>query len=165
MTVVINATPLIALAILGRLDLLRRLFKKVIVPTAVYEEVVLRGSGRVGAQLVSDADWLDIQTPTTATTIEPLLLGLDEGEMQVLLLAREVIPDWVLLDEKLGRRVAKALGLPVKGTLGVLLTAVLAELMTKEQGLEALETLLAHNIRIAPRWQTWFKEELRDLSD
>lgn len=165
MTVVVNATPLIALAILDRLDLLRRLFKKVIVPTAVYDEVVLYGSGRVGARLVSKADWLDIQTPTTATTIEPILLGLDEGEMQVLLLAREVIPDWVLLDEKLGRRVAKALGLPVKGTLGVLLTAVLAELMTKEQGLEALETLLAHDIRVAPRWQAWFKEELRDVPD
>ena len=160
MTVVVNATPLIALAILKRLDILRQMFAEVIVPAAVYEEVVAQGAERVGATVVAGADWLRVVMPTTTLTIEPLLLGLDEGEMQVLLLAREMQPDWVLIDEKLGRRVAKAMGLPVKGTLGVLLAAVLAELLSKEQALEALQTLLAHGIRIAPRWQAWFKNEL-----
>lgn len=53
----------------------------------------------------------------------PELLGLDIGEMDVILLAREVKADWVLIDEKLARRVAKGLGLKVKGTLGLLLIA------------------------------------------
>ncbi len=160
MIAVVNATPLIALAVLDRLDILCQMFATVIVPTSVYEEVVVQSSGRVGAAAVAEADWLHIVTPTTAPTIEPLLLGLDEGEMQVLLLARELHPDWVLIDEKLGRRVAKAMKLPIKGTLGVLLAAVLAGLLAKEQAQEALQTLLAHGIRIAPRWQVWFKREL-----
>ncbi len=163
MTVVVNATPLIALAILNRLDILRQMFSEVIVPTAVYEEVVAQGSERVGATAVARADWLHVVTPTTTPTIEPLLLGLDKGEMQVLLLARELRPNWVLIDEKLGRRVAKAMDLPVKGTLGVLLAAVLAGLLSKEQALEALQTLLTHGIRIALRWQTRFKEELHQV--
>lgn len=48
--------------------------------------------------------------------IEPLLLGLDAGELEVLLLARQIEPDWVIIDERLARRVAFAMGLPVKGT-------------------------------------------------
>lgn len=101
--------------------------------------------------------------PRATSTIEPLLLGLDEGEMQVLLLGRELQPDWVLIDEKLGRRVANAMNLRVKGTLGILLAAVLADLLSQEEALEALQILLDHKIRIAPRWQLWFKEQINNL--
>lgn len=160
MKAIVNATPLISLAILGRLDLLHQLFDEVLVPTAVYEEVVAQGAERIGAAAVANTDWLRVVSPTVTPTLEPLLLGLDEGEMQVLLLAREEHPDWVLVDEKLGRRVARAMGLPLKGTLGILLTAVLVGQLTKAQALDALHTLLVHGIRISPRWQTWFKEEL-----
>jgi predicted nucleic acid-binding protein len=163
MTVVVNATPLIALSILGRLDILHQLFDEVLVPPAVYEEVVTQGVERIGATAVAKADWLQVVSPTATATIEPLLLGLDEGEMQVLLLAREVQPDWVLIDEKLGRRVARGMNLPLKGTLGVLLTAVLVGQLTQEQALEALQTLLTHGIHISPRWQAWFEEEVRNL--
>jgi predicted nucleic acid-binding protein len=162
MKVIVNATPLISLAILKRLDLLQQLFDEVIVPTAVYEEVVEQGAGRFGASEVAKANWLQIVSPSVTATLEPLLLGLDEGEMQVLLLAREITPDCVLIDEKLGRRVARALGFSLKGTLGLLLTAVLIEQLTKEQALDALQTLLAHGIRIAPRWQAWFEKELNE---
>ena len=126
MKVVVNATPLIALGLLDRLELLRQMFDEVYVPVSVYEEVVVKGAGRTGADAVGSAGWLQVVSPQAAATIEPMLLGLDAGEMDVLLLAREQNPDWVLIDERLGRRVARAMGLPVKGTLGILLTAVLA---------------------------------------
>lgn len=48
--VVVNSTPLIALSIIGRLPLLRALFDEVIVPASVYEEIVLQGRGRPGAE-------------------------------------------------------------------------------------------------------------------
>jgi predicted nucleic acid-binding protein len=120
MKVVVNTTPLIGLALIHRLDLLPALFTEVIVPRAVYEEVALQGAGRTGATALTQVSWVQIREPGTSPTIEPLLLGLDAGELQVLLLAREVHPDWVLIDERLGRRVARALQLPVKGTVGVL---------------------------------------------
>ena len=69
MTVIINATPLIALAILDRLDILRQMFTEVIVPTAVYEEIVTQGAGRIGAEAVAKADWLRIVSPTTTPTM------------------------------------------------------------------------------------------------
>jgi predicted nucleic acid-binding protein len=92
-----------------------------------------------------------------------MLLGLDAGEMDVLLLAREQQPDWVLLDERLGRRVARAMGLPVKGTLGVLLAAVLAGLLSKAEALDGMQQLTESEIRISSRWQDWFKDELEKL--
>ncbi len=160
MKAVVNATPLIALALLERLDLLRQMFDEVIVPAEVYEEVAIKGAGRPGAAVIAQADWLQVASPDTVPTIEPLLLGLDAGEMAVLLLARERQPDWVLIDERQGRRTARAMGLPVKGTLGILLAAVLAELLSKEETLDALQRLVERGIRISPQWQTWLREEL-----
>jgi predicted nucleic acid-binding protein len=163
MRVVVNATPLIALALLDRLELLQQMFDEVLVPATVYEEVVVKGVGRPGAAAVDRADWFQVVSPRAASTIEPMLLGLDTGEMDVLLLAREQRPDWVLIDERLGRRVARAMGLPVKGTLGVLLAVVLAGLLSKAEVLDDLQQLANSEIRISSRWQDWLKDELDKL--
>jgi predicted nucleic acid-binding protein len=158
--VVVNATPLIALSVIGQLSLLHEMFEEVIVPAAVYEEVVTHGRVRPGAAELAQANWLQIMPPRGALTIEPMLLGLDAGELSVLLLARELQPDWVVIDERLARRVAQAMGLPVKGTLGILLAATWAELLSKEEAIEALERLLTAGIRVSPRWQNWFRSEV-----
>ena len=56
MKVVVNATPLIALALVGQLDLLARLFDEVLVPPAVYHEVVVQGHNYPGAADLARAD-------------------------------------------------------------------------------------------------------------
>lgn len=152
MNVVVNATPLIALALVGQLSLLREMFDAVIVPRSVYEEVVIDGYGQPGAAELAQASWIQVVSPARAVTLEPMLLGLDSGELSVLLLAQEIRPDWVIIDERLARRVAQAMGLPVKGTLGILLAAVWAGLLTRQTALDALEQLLSAGIRISPRW-------------
>ena len=115
MRVVVNATPLIALSLVDRLDLLHRLFEEVIVPSAVHEEIIAKDTSQPGVLALRSATWIKVVSLKASLTIEPLLLGLDIGELQVLLLAREVDPDWVLIDERLGRRVAKAMGLTCQG--------------------------------------------------
>lgn len=100
MSAIVNATPLIALALVDRLDLLQKLFGEVIVPPRVYAEVTSRGRDRPGAQAIAQLEWLQIVPVKTAPVIEPLLLGLDPGEMDVLLLAREYRPDWAVIDER-----------------------------------------------------------------
>lgn len=160
MKVVVNAMPLIALSMIGQLSLLHEMFDEVIVPTAVYDEVVTRGRGRPGAAELAQADWLQVMPFQGAPTIEPMLLGLDAGELSVLLVAQELRPDWVIIDERLARRVAQAIGLPVKGTLGVLLAATWAGLLSRQEALEALDRLLAAGIRVSPLWQNWFRAEV-----
>jgi predicted nucleic acid-binding protein len=102
-----------------------------------------------------------VRSPSISPTIEPLLLGLDAGELQVLLLARELAADWVLLDERLGRRVAQAMGLAVKGTIGVLLTAFHAGLMDRDTCLEAAHSLTSSGIRVHPAVLSWLANELQ----
>ena len=76
MSVIINATPLIALAVVEQLELLPQIFGEVIVPTTVYNEVIGQGLDRPGAQLITQANWLQIVSPKTTSSVEPLLLGL-----------------------------------------------------------------------------------------
>jgi uncharacterized protein len=65
-----------------------------------------------------------------------------------------------LIDERLGRSVAFALGMPVKGTLGILLAAVYAGLLPREAALTDLGQLVHQGIRLSPRWQEWFRREV-----
>ena len=52
-----------------------------------------------------------------------LLFDLDKGEAEVILLAKEMSADLVIMDEELGRKYAKLAGLTMTGTLGLLLKA------------------------------------------
>ena len=49
MIVVSNASPLINLAWIGKLDLLQQLYTEVLIPQAVWDEVVISGTGQPGA--------------------------------------------------------------------------------------------------------------------
>jgi len=56
--VVVNATPLIALALIGKLDLLQQLYGQVIVPSAVEAEVFAGGPRGIGSIEIQEATWL-----------------------------------------------------------------------------------------------------------
>lgn len=63
-TVVSDSSPLIALARIGQLELLRALFGTVLVPEAVWQEVVVDGVGRPGAGEVVQASWIERRAVT-----------------------------------------------------------------------------------------------------
>ena len=158
-----DSTPLIALSIVGKLGLLRDMFNEVMVPSSVFQEVVESGKGKIGSKEVSEASWIKVMNPEGRGEIPPILAGLDRGELDVILLAREVKADLVLIDEKAGRKVAKALGLKVKGTLGLLLFACKKGFMEAEEAEEVLTKLNNSSIRISNRLMTWFREQLSYL--
>jgi len=120
--VVVNATPIIALALIGKLDLLQQLYGEAIIPSAVQAEVFAGGPMGIGSSELHTATWLRataLQDPQRAD----LLTDLDRGEAEVIALAQELDADLVIIDERLARRHAKRLGLTLTGTLGVLLKA------------------------------------------
>ncbi|MCS7281929.1 MAG: DUF3368 domain-containing protein [Anaerolineae bacterium] len=148
------------MSLTGHLSILRAHFEQVVVPVSVYEEVVLRGKGRPGASEVEKADWIVVKEPLGKPSLPPALLGLGPGELDTILLAQELKADWVLMDDKLGRKVAHALGLRVKGTLGVLLTAYQTGLLTREMAEKAIDTLSKSPVWVSPRLVDWFKTQL-----
>lgn len=157
---VVNSTPLIALSIVGRLNLLPALLDDVVIPASVHEEVVGEGRGRPGSAEVSEAEWLTVRRPQETSPLPAEVMGLDQGEIDVILLAQEVEADWVLIDEKLARQIAKAVGLQVRGTLGVLLAAYRTGLLSREDSLRAVRELARSSVRLSDRLVRWFEEEL-----
>jgi predicted nucleic acid-binding protein len=160
MKAVINATPLISLSLTGHLQLLNQLFSEVYVPTSVYQEVVTQGRQRPGSDVVRNADWLIVQQPALTSPIPVALMGLDLGEQDVILLGQELAVDWLIIDERLGRKIAQAMGFQVKGTLGLLLVACQVRLLTRQDAAQAVEALSKSSIRLSPRLLAWFKEQL-----
>ncbi len=128
MRVITNSTPLIALAQCNLFPLLQTLFGKILLPSAVYREVVSEGRGRAGAKETQrglDEGWLEIQvvqTPAHVRRIQRQFL-LGDSESEVLALAQEQPTDIILLDEARAVGRARELGLPVLRTVGLLLQA------------------------------------------
>lgn len=124
MIVVSNTTPLIGLASIGRLDLLRELFGEIYVPQTVYAETVTSGHEEGSAkQSVANAEWIHVAIVQDRLAVNVLLDEMDLGEVETIILAGEMKADWVLMDEKKGRRKLAQLNLPKIGTLGILLKA------------------------------------------
>ena len=119
--VISNNTPLVALWVLGRLDLLRDLYGEVLIPQAVHDEFL--ATEQVRRQIaLKRASWIKVASVANPKRVL-LYIGLDQGEAEVLALAEEQTARLVIIDERKARRYAKRLGLPLTGTLGVLLLA------------------------------------------
>ncbi|HKY56141.1 MAG TPA: DUF3368 domain-containing protein [Anaerolineales bacterium] len=124
MIVVSDTTPLIGLASIGRLKLLKILFGKVYIPQAVFDETVTFGREESIAKTeVSKAAWIHIVEVKDRLAVNVLLDEMDLGEVETIVLASEMNADWVLMDEKKGRRKLTQLNIPKIGTLGILLKA------------------------------------------
>jgi predicted nucleic acid-binding protein len=127
--VVTNAGPLMALGKLGLVYLLHQLYSPVLVPSAVRDEVVVRGleSGQPDAYAVElaivrqELDVVDMSAISLSEAVQSLPAGI--GEKQAIQLGLQESPDWVLLDDQLAREEAQRLGLKVKGTLGIIAEA------------------------------------------
>lgn len=148
MKAVVNATPLIALSLTRHLDLLPQLFAEVYVPQSVYEEVVVQGRNRPGSSGVQKIDGLKIQQTTLISPMPASLMG------------QEIKADWLIIDERLGRRMAQTMGFQVKGTLGILLIAYQTGLLSKSVTAEAAETLQQSSVRLSSRLLEWFNQQL-----
>ncbi len=139
-SVVADASPLIALQQIGQLSVLQAIFTEVIVPPAVAREI---------QPSVPSVPWI-VERPL-AQAIAPLVLraSLGAGESEALSLAMEVHADRLLVDERAARRAARALGLAVIGTLGVLLAAKRKGLITEVRS--PLDDLLRQGFWVSPR--------------
>jgi len=157
--VVVNSGPLMALAKLGLLDLLPRLYGQVSLPTAVFVEVVVRGRERgysdaFHVQLAiqqGKIQVLDVNDRDLPSDIHDL--SLDAGEKQALYLAQRTKADLALFDDEKVRDEAKARGMSVKGTLGVIVEAYRAGVL----GFNDVENTIE---AIIDREDIWISEEL-----
>lgn len=121
--VVSNTSPLMNLAIIGQLELLRDLFGTIHVPVAVWSELVIDGKGKPGSEEIANASWIQTHVVQNQHLVTVLQKHLDQGESEAIALALELPAKLILLDEFEGRRIADQYGLTKTGILGVLLNA------------------------------------------
>jgi hypothetical protein len=123
---VCDSSPLIHLAAIGRLYLIRDYYNSITIPPAVWREVVDQGGDRKGGKEIKNAcaeGWITVKLPKNAALIKSLLKDLHEGEAESIALAIELSASIIILDETEARRSAEQHGLPVIGIIGILLQA------------------------------------------
>lgn len=118
--VVSNATPIISLAVIDRLALLKEIFGKIYIPSAVYDEII---SAKYPGYKELSSDLFEIKKVNNREDLDFFLNDLDLGEAESILLAREIKADVLIIDERSGYKIAQSKGLFVIGTLTVLLMA------------------------------------------
>lgn len=125
--VVVNTTPLIALAGIGKLELLQLLYDEVMIPDAVLNEL----ESEPARSLVLKADWIQKKTITHPERKDLFRARLHSGEVEVMILAEEESADLVIMDDNAAKKTAKFLGQNVTGTLGVLVKAKQRDLINE----------------------------------
>ncbi len=125
--VIVNSTPLIALCGIGQLEILQKMYTEIIIPAAVYREVAEKEDSAC-AQIKNAGTWIHVQEIKDDSEKKMYKAKLHEGEVEVMILCQEQQADLAIIDDNAAKKTAKYLGIPVTGTLGVLLKA-------KQQGI------------------------------
>ena len=142
--IVSNATPLIYLAKSNKLSLLQTIVNQVLIPEAVFQEVVIEGKrlGEKDSYQVEKAisqGWLKVKKVNSRISFE---FSLHAGEIEVISLAREMEIKTVIIDDAKARSAAELAGLIPVGTLGIILHAIKNNIINFDEFLSTLEDII-----------------------
>jgi len=144
--VIVNTTPIISLCHIEKLDLLKKLYGTVIIPKAVYDEICVKSDSVAKNELNKSLDWIKIIEIKNKTAKELYKSQLHDGEVEVMILGKEINASLLIIDDKNAKKHAKYLGFNVTGTLGVLIKAKKENYVQSIKPL--IDKLLACNIYI-----------------
>lgn len=123
MIVVSNTSPIMNLAVIGQLNLLEKLYQKIFIPEAVFHELLTTLSENAAGEVIPKTLWLEKRIVANQSLVDSLILELDLGEAEAIVLAMEMKSDLLLLDERRARKVSRRLGVKFIGLLGILVEA------------------------------------------
>ena len=147
MTVVVaDTSPVNYLVLIGQIDVLRRLYGRVVVPPEVLAELSDRAAPpEVLEWIQSRPEWVEVRA-VRADQNDPALQQIDPGERAAILLAQEERDVLLFIDDAAGRLEASRRHIRNTGTLGILRAAAIRGLLDLPQ---ALTRLGATNFRVS----------------
>ena len=142
---VVNASPLIALGNISRLDLLTDLCDELVIPSAVSDEIFAGASNDKAVSWVKDKGYIYIRK---GIKVEPKIIAWDlgKGESEVISFCYTHRNFKAVLDDLAARKCASAFKVNTQGTLGIILLAKKFGLISNVR--EILDTLINTNFRI-----------------
>jgi predicted nucleic acid-binding protein len=151
MFVVSNTTPIISFLKIDRLELLENIFGQIIIPQAVYDELIADHSLPDEIEKITKCPFLRIEQVKNEFAVKLLQkqLNLGLGESESILLADTLKASLLIIDERKGRNIAKDMGLQITGTLGILVEAKNQKYIDRIEPL--LNKLIEKDIRISKK--------------
>ena len=144
---VVNASPIISLTKIDRINLLHQLCDEMVIPQGVADEISLGGYHDSAVTWLQQAGKAFIQTAIEADLrVSGWDLGM--GESQVLAWAIQHPGYEAIIDDLAARKAAKVLQVPVRGTLAVVVLAKQAGYISSAK--KELESLIEVGLRISP---------------
>ena len=141
-----NATALICLSKINKLDILKKVYSAVIIPPAVKNEVLLEEKeGYSSIKGAIESGWIKVVEPKKI-----IALGLGAGENQAISLAKER-KDKIILDDALAVKAANAFDIPIFRTTSVIFTALNKKIINKKQALSLLNRLIENGYYISTK--------------
>jgi predicted nucleic acid-binding protein len=157
--VVADTSPLNYLIQIHCQDLLPALYERVLVPPAVIAELDHPATpAAVRTWLAHKPEWIVLGRLQSPSDTLQALPELDPGEREAIQLALDTHADLLLMDEKLGVRLARRRGLKVIGTLGVLVQGANNGLVDINVAVEQLQTT---EFRCTPQLFEQAKQQVR----
>jgi uncharacterized protein len=157
MSMVADSGPILSFARANHLDLLHQVVGNLTIPDAVYEDIVVRGAGKPGAQEVQQSTWIRRLSVHDRAFVDALPSKLHLGEREAIALAKEQ-GAVLLVDEREARREALRQGITVVGNLQVLKEAKNRGIITAVK--PVLDELIAAGMYVSDVLYQTFLEQL-----
>jgi predicted nucleic acid-binding protein len=110
MIVISDTTPILSLIKIDRLKILEELYKKIIIPKAVYDELIINIDYQDEIDIIKRCTFIQIENVEENLSVVLLQreLKLDRGESEAIVLAKNINADLIIIDERKGKRTAEA---------------------------------------------------------
>ena len=153
--IVADTSPLIAFKYAEAMDVLKSLFKMVVVPPAVWRELTVKEK-----EFFESLDFVVVKNPSDRRLVNALQLMVDEGEAEAIVLALER-KSKLMIDDLRGRKTSKKMRVSVLGVLGVLKLAKRSGVVKKVKPL--IEKMISKGYYISRELVEKFLEDLGEV--
>lgn len=163
MIVISDTTPIIALMKAGKFGILKSLYQEIIIPNAVYDELISNTDFEEEAELIKNCGFVKTVKVQNEQSVDILqkATGLDAGESESIVLYKEQNANLLLIDERRGRRVAGKLGITITGTLGLFILANEKKLISAQEANDSINLMIEDELRFSKELLAAVREKLR----
>ncbi|MBI4330559.1 MAG: DUF3368 domain-containing protein [Chloroflexi bacterium] len=145
--IVADSSPLISFARARKLKILESVCSRIVIPPAVYDEIVIKGSGKPGAEEIGAAAWIGVQRPKDRAEVAKLKETFGAGESEAIVLAEET-GAILLVDEGAAIKEARRRGLRIASSHLILEEAKRKKLVVSVK--KELDELIGSSFRTTP---------------